>query len=53
MNIEKILEETNNIKQMDINSLTPEQIENLVTRLTSIMTATEQQISEIKIETNE
>jgi hypothetical protein len=53
MNVEKLLEETNNIRKIDINKLSPEQMEQLVERLSAIMTATEQQISEIKIETNE
>lgn len=53
MNLEQLVEETNNLQQLNIASLTPEQLEQLLTKISSIIETGEKQLSEIKIETNE
>jgi adenosylmethionine-8-amino-7-oxononanoate aminotransferase len=53
MNLEEIKQQAQNLKQVDPSTLSPEQLTELVNKLASMVDTTEQQLSNIKIETNE
>ena len=53
MKLEQIQQETNNLKSLDVTSLTPEQLQQLVEKLSSIIDDSENTLSQINIEDNE
>ena len=53
MNIDQLKQETDKLKQVDTTQLSPEQLVELIDKLASLLDVGEQQISEIKIETDE
>jgi translation initiation factor 2B subunit (eIF-2B alpha/beta/delta family) len=53
MNLEEIKQQAQNLKQVDPSTLSLEQLYELVNKLASMVDTTEQQLSNIKIETNE
>ena len=53
MNIDQLKQETDKLKQVDTTQLSSEQLIGLIDKLASLMEVGEQQISEIKIETDE
>ena len=53
MKLEQIQQETNNLKSLDVTSLTPEQLQQLVEKLSSIIDNSETALSQINIEADE
>ena len=53
MKLEQIQQETENLKSLDVTSLTPEQLQQLVEKLSSIIDDSENTLSQINIEDNE
>ena len=53
MNLEQLKQETDNLKQIDTTQLSTEQLLQLIDKISTLIDNGEQQISEIKIETNE
>jgi len=53
MNLEQLKQETDNLKQINTAQLSPEQLLELIDKLSSLIETGEKQLSEIKIETNE
>lgn len=48
MNLEQLQQEAENLKSLDINALTQEQVVKLVEKLTSLMDASESALLEVK-----
>ena len=53
MKLEQIQQETNNLKTLDVTSLTPEQLQQLVEKISSLVDNSETALSQINIEDNE
>jgi hypothetical protein len=53
MNLEQLKQEADNLKQIDTNQLSTEQLLQLIDKISTLIDTGEQQISEIKIETDE
>jgi hypothetical protein len=53
MNLEQLKQETDNLKQIDTTQLSTEQLLQLIDKISTLIDTGEQQLSEIKIETNE
>jgi len=53
MNLEQLKQETDNLKQIDTAQLSQEQLLQLIDKISTLIDTGEQQISEIKIETDE
>ena len=53
MNLESIKQETEQLKTVDVNTLSPEQLIQLVDHVSKLLETSEKQLTEIKIETNE
>jgi hypothetical protein len=53
MNLEQLKQEADNLKQIDTAQLSQEQLLQLIDKISTLIDTGEQQISEIKIETDE
>jgi hypothetical protein len=53
MSLESIKIETEQLKTVDVNTLSPDQLTKLVDKIANIIEASEKQLTEIKIEINE
>jgi hypothetical protein len=53
MKLEQIQQETENLKTLDVTSLTPEQLQQLVEKISSLVDNSETALSQINIEDNE
>ncbi len=53
MNLEQLKQETDNLKQIDTTQLSTEQLLQLIDKISTLIDTGEEQVSEIKIETDE